>query len=702
MHEVAGRTADRADLASDADAGAAAAPVPRRRRWWPAALGALLVVLAGVAALLQPTEAVRADVTEHIVLTEPLPAILPGEEESFSVLAQEDGLSRVDVVLATYLDSIECTLVATLEEGDEVLGTSEIPCDSLVDNAANPVVSVDPIEDSAGKTYDVTLSITPGSVVGPSVWDTRGGDAAYITRYGEEAPAVGRIGLVLDRMDDYSGPWGSPVGVALLGLALAGAIVLLVRRPRWGLVAVVALVVVRGLLWTALIPPLQGMDEGAHFANVQFMAEEGRLPNWATEEVRYGPYSQSLKVASEAMNVSAHRPTDRPDYGDDAVEELRERDAEVGVGSDGTAPAASYPPAYYGPAAIAYALAPDDTVEQVHAIRLWSVALGALAIVFAWCFAGELFPGRRAPQALLTVAVALQPMLAHQFAIVNNDAWVIASGFAALWLAARLVRSARAPWVMFGAGVAAGCGALGKPFAAIVVVAVATGWLLGKVRHRVRDVRTYVVEPLLALVGVALTYGTWLVASRVLGVDPGLGFPETPDDGARDLITYLATQYDPALEEARGLWIRQYWGVFGWVNTPLPELMYTVIFWVYVAVAVALVVWVVMVVRQRGRRDEEARRLDAYILLCAVAAASAVGGMYLIEYLFFASSGRTDLLQGRYVLLAAPALLALPVLLAQRFRRAASTATVAAGVLVAGVAVLHLASIGVIAEHFYL
>ncbi|MBO3086713.1 DUF2142 domain-containing protein [Cellulomonas dongxiuzhuiae] len=704
MHEVAGgpATTDDVAVAATTTGHGTGETASGRRRRWPAALVALAVVVLGAVGLAMPTEPVRADVTEHFDLARPQEPVLPDEGRSYRVTAQDDGLSRIDLVLATYMGSIDCTLVATLSDGDDVLGSSQTPCDDIPDNEAVPVLVLDPLADSDGRTYRLDLSLAPGSVVGPSLWESQTGVDAIVTRYGEAEPGAARLALVVDRMADYAGPWGTPVGLVLLVLAAAGAVALLVLRPRWGLVAVVALVVVRGLLWATLVPPLQGMDEGAHFANAQFIAEEGRLPDWATEDHRYGAYSDSLEVASEGMHVSSHRPSDRPDFGPDAVEELRDTDTDAGVRSDGTGAAASYPPAYYGPAAAFYALAPDDTVSQVQAVRLWSVALGALAVVLAWAFAGEVFGGRRWPQAFLTGAVALQPMVAHQFAIVNNDAWVITAGFAALWLAARMVRSARAPWLMLAAGAAAGAGALGKPFAAIIVVPVAVGWLLGKVRYRVRDVRTLVVEPLLAAAGVALTYGVWLVASRLLGLNSSLGFPQSPDDGARDLVTYLATQYDPELGEARGLWIRQFWGDFGWVNTPLPNVVYDIVFGTYVVVAIAVVAWTVLVVRERRRRDEEARRLDALILLCLSAAVGAVLGMYVVEYLFFASSGRTDLLQGRYVLLITPALLALPVLLAERFRRRASTAPVASGILLAAVAVLHVLSVAVVVRHYYL
>ncbi|NTW38342.1 MAG: DUF2142 domain-containing protein, partial [Cellulomonadaceae bacterium] len=474
-----------------------AAP-PLRRRWWSRSrvlwiAVAAVVVMAGTAlVLVQPAGAVRADVTEHFDLATPEPAILPGEPQEFTVRARDDRLSEIRAVLATYQGTISCDLRATLRDGSQTVATGTVPCGGIPDNEPTTILAFDPIEDSAGQSYDLTLEVTPGSVVGPSVWESTRGTDSFMTYYDPGRRIGDRVALVLDRMGDYAAPWGAPGALALLCLVAVGALGLLVARPRWGLVALVVMVLVRGVVWAALIPPLQGMDEGAHFANVQYIAEEGRLPVWNTTEHRYGAYSESMGVATEAMHVSSHRPTDRPDYGEAAVDALLAADGAAGTDSDGTGPAASYPPTYYGPAAVFYLAAGDDTVSQVQAVRLWSALLGALAIAFAWLFAGELFPLQRWTRAGVVVAVALQPMLAHQFAIVNNDGWVITCGFAALWLGARLVRSARAPWVMLAAGAAVGLGALGKPFGAIALFPVAIGWVFGKVQHRVTDWRRLV------------------------------------------------------------------------------------------------------------------------------------------------------------------------------------------------------------------
>ncbi|WP_432456752.1 DUF2142 domain-containing protein [Cellulomonas iranensis] len=673
--------------------------------WVPASLCALVLLLGLVLALSARVGAAQGADTQHFAVTEADYEITPRSPWSVDLTATEDGLSQVGVVLGTWTGDADCTLTATLAEGERVLASQDKACDQLADTLLTPVVEVEPIEDSEGRTYRLSVTVSEDSLRGPAVWKTIDGTPAVVALYGEtDRPMLSVVDEVLERVAVYAPAWGSPAALVILVVLLLACVALVATRPRWGLVTLLVLVLARGLLWSVLVPPLQGMDEPAHFANVQFIAEEGRLPNWNTEDRRFGAYSPSLEVAAHAMSVSSYHPTDRPDYGPDAAEELREADAAVGTDSDGTGPAASYPPPYYAIGALFYQLAPDDTVAQVHAIRLWSTLLGVAAIVFAWLFAGEVLPGRRTARAGLVTAIALQPMLAHQFALVNNDGWVIAAGFAALWIGARLVRTARGPWWMLAAGAVAGAAALGKPFAALMVIPIALGWFLGKIRYRVRDWRVLLIEPLLAAVGVALTYGVWLVAARVLGIDTGLGFPQGAPDGPRGVLDYVRTQVSTDLAEFRQLWVDQMWGNFGWVNTPLPFGAQQVIWASYLLLAVATITWLVLLVRDRRRGvvDEEVRGIDRMVALCVLSGLGALLGMYVVEYGYFRSTGLTNLLQGRYLLMIVPALLALPPLLAERLSRRRPAAAVAAWVVAVGVLALHVTSVLVIAQKYYL
>jgi hypothetical protein len=679
--------------------------VGRRVPWWVPALAVLLAVVAVVAVgLLRPGGTVSGDDSEHYQINTPLPPVQVDKPYVGKIVATEDHLTGVSVILATYMGTIRCGLDARLVDDltGAVVGTGALDCNTIGDNTETRVLSFAPVRHSAGRTYDLTLSIAPGSVIGPSMWTTSEHKDAIVLAYDPEAHMAGHLGQVLDRIAAYGPAWTTPMGLLAILVFGAASMVLLLARPRWGLVAVLVLVLLRGLLWSALIPPLQGMDEGAHFASVQYIATQGKLPNLQAPGKPSQPYSDSLIVASQGMHVSAIAPTDRPDYSPDAVRDLAFADAAAGTRSDGTGPAAGYPPGYYAPAALFYLAAPDNTVAQVHAIRLWSVLLGVAATGLAWLFGLEVFGRRRWAQAGLAVSVALQPMIAHQFAIVNNDALVMVAAFAALWIGVRLTREARAGRLMLLAGAVVGMGLLGKPFALAAVIPVAIGWCLGKVRYRVTDWRALVREPVFAAAGVAATYGVWIVAARLLGIAVSNGFPSVPGPaGSRTLTVYLATQYDPAFLEFRGIWVDQFWGNFGWVNTPLPHAVYTVIWCFYLAIAAAVVAWVAVLPIRRLRTPEIAQ-LDRLITVCVGFGVGTLVLLYWIEYVYFVSVGRTDLLQGRYALMTVPALLALPGLLTARLSRGKLGPTVPTLVVASGVFVLQAIAIGVVVRHYYL
>ncbi|MEZ0449567.1 DUF2142 domain-containing protein [Cellulomonas sp. ICMP 17802] len=675
-------------------------PSRRLARTWPAVLVVVALVAVVLAWFAQPSGPITGAAQERLVIVAPGENVGPDSPVWVDVHATEDGLAAVQVVFATFVGTISCTLEGTLYDGSRELVTSVVPCADLRDNQPSTVVTLPPLQDSAGADYRLRMALQEGSTTGPTVWTATNG-AAVVTRYDPAPHRWDLVGTVLERVAVYAPWWGAPAGTTALVVLGIACLTLLVLRPRWALFAVLGLVLVKGLLWSLLIPPLQGMDEGAHFAYVQYVGEEHAIPDRGQADRTARPFSDSLVLTSARMGVSALAPTDRPDYTEEARRSLLEEDRRLSADSDGATTAAGYPPAYYGPAALFYLAADDDTVAQIHAVRLWSVLLGLAAIAMAWLFSREAVASPAARAAIVT-SVALQPMLAHQFAIVNNDALALVSGFAALWLGARLTRSPRHAGLMALAGVAVGVGLLAKPYAIVGVLPVAVGWILGVVRERARGWRVLLGEPVLAVAGVAATYGVWLAIAAVSGISSSTTFPQVPAAGGRDLVTYLATQYDPQLVEVRRLWVTQLWGSFGWVNTPLPDGWLTVIGVFEGVLVLAIVAWLVLLVIDRGRQSDVVAQVDRLVAVCVASTVGTIAVLYGIEYAYFHASGGTELLQGRYALAIIPALVALPGLLVQRFSRGRWSPTATLWGVAALVAVLFAVSVVTVVGHFTL
>ena len=151
-------------------------------------------------------------------------------------------------------------------------------------------------------------------------------------------------------------------------------------RGRAAVVLLIVLAVSKGLLWAAIVPPLEAPDEPAHVAYAQFMAEAHRLPQRNVVQLGLSPrqfYSPQLNSMVAALHQDSQATGDRPDFppgGDpSAVEQADEQSPEA----NGNGAAAGYPPVFYLPAALLYAVTPGSLVHQIEVMRWWSIALGA-------------------------------------------------------------------------------------------------------------------------------------------------------------------------------------------------------------------------------------------------------------------------------------------------------------------------------------
>jgi hypothetical protein len=536
--------------------------------------------------------------------------------------------------------------------------------------------------------------------------------AAVRLEYDPRPLWVEHVQTIAARMADYGPAWGgASVFVALLMVLVVAVVAALsLGNRRAALIAVVVVAALaRGLLWSAAVPAFSAMDEPAHFSNVQYIAEEHAVP--VSGDGR-APYSPQIETAIDRLNINASAPGDRADYsaaGEQAT--IAAIDAASPMGGGG-GPAASYSPVYYAPAALFVGLVHGDFFDSVMAARMWSVLLGVAAAVLLLLIGAELFPASTLAQALFGVAGVLQPMAAHQFAIVNNDAWVIVAGFAAFLVALKLTSRGRAPVLSLVAGLLIGAALMGKPFGVAVAVPLAVGWLVGKVRDRRWTWRGLLVEVLLVVAGVILTYGTWrlyLVAHHI----PPQALP-TGDGGLRSKRRFLVENFSPTALTL--MWGSQMWGNFGWVRIPFQEPVPELLALCGGLVVLGIAVWaalrvVVLFRRLRAPRDAvsevvspaagpSAGPIDVRLTVTAASLAGIGVSLYAAGWMYYLSTGHNDLLQGRYALLALPAVLAAPALLLERVR-GHRAATITLLCLAAGMAALTMLGLRNTLEAFY-
>ena len=714
-------------MSSPADEVAPAPGTGRRAFRGGVAVVLVVVLVSAVVALLRPGGPVGGDRPQGLEYQVPIDLV--GDRPlAQAFMASDDGLSSITMRFGTYGGRTNCAIEIVLSERsspDDVIAERVLPCGAIPDSTAIEVFDLPAIHDSAERDYVLRVRRQAGSEDVIATW---GGLLADLPRaslagrqldqtaevhlgYGDAPRAYDLLGLAMERMDEYGASWedGLPVLVAV-AMAIGSLAALVVVGRRWVVLVVVLFAVAKGVLWSAVLPPFEGVDEHAHVAYAQFMGAQGRIPSREDPLPGFDIYSDELHTALEQFRQNAVPNGDRPDYGAGAprtraaLEDLDHR-------ANGSGAAAGYAPHYYVAPALAEKL-PVGIDVRVSAMRLWSIALGAVALVLALQIGRRLFPDHDEAAVLLALGVGLHPMWSQQTAIVNNDAGVILAGTWSVLLALDLAATDRRnSWLPFLAGLAGGLALVTKGFGVVVVPLLAVAWLVGRIRGQ-RPVG-WLADVLRAAAGFALGYGTWLVTAAVLDL-AGVGIQSNdPSPGPRGVRAFLNHLRANWFEGPRRNWIEQYWGTLSWVDTRLPGWVYDVILVAVLLGSALVAVWAVrsalwaarwLVSWRRGTERPvppggSERQTQAFVLFVAVAGMLAT--LYAIMFVYFQEVGRLDLIQGRYALLATPAVLALPVAVLRTLAPRLSPVPLMT-VVASSMAALQVLGIAVLIERFYL
>lgn len=693
---------------------------------------ALVAVLVGsiLVALARPGGPVLADAAAHLDPAVPLPTLADPDAALVQRFeAEADGLSTVSVRVGTFGGNDDCALRFRLVEvrSQAQVAASDRDCADIPDSVLIAALEFPPVPRSAGRSFALEVRPVAGARELVTLWGATSDDldpaslggrrlegtsVEVHAGYGRDARAWDQIGRALDRLDDFGPPWRSGWVAVVLVLVAVGAVALApFAEGRRVVVLLLVLAVAKGLLWSIVVPPLEGVDETSHVAYAQYLGEQGRIPDrGASSSGGLGRISEELEVAIRELHQSALRPTDRPDFGREARITHDALAADLDRRANGDSSAAGYAPHYYvGPALLERL--PGAIDARIGTMRLWSVALGAVAVLLTYALGVRVFPAHPIAATVLGIAVALHPEFSQQTAIVNNDAGVVAATAWCLVLAHDLAQPIRRSRnLVMLAALAAGLAFVTKGFAVGVVPLVGCAWVIGRLRgQRPGPVR---VDALSAALGFALGYGSWYVIAAVLGL-PGVGLTGEPSPGARTIGAFVYQLRRGWFLTSRRNWVDQFWGNVSWVDTPFPRWTQTIILVACLTGAGLVLVWLgsamwrygrLATSRLRGQRaaaptDQVDLDAAAGVQVLALLATAAV--LYAIMYLHFRNTARFDLIQGRYALQVVPAVLATPALCLRALRPRWSPVPVlvaAAGAMAA----LQVLSIALLTERFYL
>jgi 4-amino-4-deoxy-L-arabinose transferase-like glycosyltransferase len=370
------------------------------------------------------------------------------------------------------------------------------------------------------------------------------------------------------------------------------------------LAILLVLFLAKGVIISFVHAPYSGHDEVAHYAYLQMVAEDHRIPVL--------PELTEWREIHETENVYSHDriPADFWKYCTRTT-----RDWDPGCRGENPQPSAIYamtlggeyyptgwiytanhPPLYYMVMTPLYWLTDGQSIEtQLYVLRLAAIPFGLLTVLFAYLTVRTLFPRDRFLAMMVPAFVAFQPQIAYEAAMLNNDILAIAFTSAVIYLLALGLKTRFPIRTVILIGFCYGLAVLSKNTALTTGAIVAFAMILGL---GVRNWREWVPKGALALAVTSLMIWPWYVYMyRTYGDFTGLA-------RIRQLQywNYGSNQRPTIWDQLsnRGFaWMRwrETWGEFGWRLIPLNPDLLRFILWVVLIGTIGIAVWAIRLYR---------------------------------------------------------------------------------------------------------
>jgi len=389
-------------------------------------------------------------------------------------------------------------------------------------------------------------------------------------------------------------------------------------------IAILLLVFLAKGFTTALIhQPFTGHDEVAHYAYLEVVATDGRVPvipdlQEFNDNYVAGGEDTTDRMPAKLWQYCSYVTDDWNFCGDPQCADpcyLQNIPPDYLIGPNGWVYTANHPPLFYLVMTPIYWLTDGmSPASQLYIFRMATIPFGMLTVLFAFLTVRTLFPRDRFLIFTVPAFVAFQPQIAYESTMLNNDILAIAFTSGVIYLLVVGLKKRFPLWNVIAVGAMYGLAALSKntSLTAGFLIAFAMVFGLG-----IRNWREWIPKGALSAIIAGLLLWPWYL---FLWATYG-NFTALPQIKALQWWNYQNSTPPSIWDQLsdmkffRGRW-EETWGQFGWRLIPLDWSLLKIILYaaIFGAVGLAIYAWKFWRVQQpilQAETTEEAERLIA-------------------------------------------------------------------------------------------
>ncbi len=419
-----------------------------------------------------------------------------------------------------------------------------------------------------------------------------------------------------------------------------------ITQNRYLLLTILGLTLVKGILWSAIVPAWQAPDEHSHFSVVQFIAEFGRLPG-PEDDAKISEEIHQSTVLLELWRIAFHSKEQTifsPGLDGPSESLIRDIPWETRLApSRQRSTAMHLPPLYYILGAGVYRLTyRGDILTRLFAVRQVSVILALVTVWLAHRTTRIVFPTNAAIQVTIPILVSFHPMFTFLGAVINTDIMLITLSSWATYLLLLVIRSGFTTKRAAVFGLVLGLGVLTKPQIWFLLAPLAVVTLLEISRRKISVRRMLLLLTL--LIAICLAVAGWsLIRNQKLNENIFYSPRVSRDTPHSDtsLAEFLWT-YEQRLT---GELFRGYWGIFGWLDTSMSQESYYLLRLATWIALLGMGVYVGKAWAQKHFTDT-----DISLLVQGTYAITYITAFAILGFWHYRNIGGTQPSQGRYFL----------------------------------------------------